>query len=137
MCVGPTCSKSAATQITEMVNNLKTCNKGAFSGRIWLDIEGSQVCFLYATIVCCHFSFFDFHVSFFLNHVSFLSTGWEVLLRIKLGTRYAHDFSFILWLNLCVCVVCIYIICFCSCCVFYFNVIILSLHFSGFGGCLQ
>lgn len=38
----PTCSKSAATQINELVNYLNANCKSAWSGRIWLDIEGTQ-----------------------------------------------------------------------------------------------
>lgn len=38
----PTCSKSAATQMSELVSYLNSKCKTQFSGRIWLDIEGSQ-----------------------------------------------------------------------------------------------
>jgi hypothetical protein len=38
----PTCSKSATTQVGEMVNNLNSNCKREWSGRVWLDIEGSQ-----------------------------------------------------------------------------------------------
>jgi GH25 family lysozyme M1 (1,4-beta-N-acetylmuramidase) len=39
----PTCSKSAATQMSELVSYLNAnCGKPTWSGRIWLDIEGSQ-----------------------------------------------------------------------------------------------
>jgi len=38
----PTCSKSAATQMSELVNYLNSNCKSAWSGRVWLDIEGSQ-----------------------------------------------------------------------------------------------
>lgn len=38
----PTSSKSARTQMTELVNHLSTNCKSAWSGRVWLDIEGSQ-----------------------------------------------------------------------------------------------
>jgi GH25 family lysozyme M1 (1,4-beta-N-acetylmuramidase) len=38
----PTCSKSASSQVNELVSYLKSnCNSG-WSGRVWLDIEGSQ-----------------------------------------------------------------------------------------------
>jgi hypothetical protein len=40
--IGPTCSKSAATQMSELVNYLNSNCKTAWSGRVWLDIEGSQ-----------------------------------------------------------------------------------------------
>lgn len=38
----PTCSKSAATQVSELVSYLTSNCKTAWSGRIWLDIEGTQ-----------------------------------------------------------------------------------------------
>lgn len=38
----PTCSKSAATQVSELVSYLNTNCKSQWSGRIWLDIEGSS-----------------------------------------------------------------------------------------------
>lgn len=38
----PTCSKSAATQMSELVSYLNSNCKSQWSGRIWLDIEGSQ-----------------------------------------------------------------------------------------------
>ena len=38
----PTSSKSARTQMTELVNHLSANCKSAWTGRIWLDIEGSQ-----------------------------------------------------------------------------------------------
>eukprot|EP01036_Dinobryon_divergens_P023120 gene23120-31437_t len=38
----PTCSKSAATQMSELVSYLHTNCKVQWSGRVWLDIEGSQ-----------------------------------------------------------------------------------------------
>lgn len=38
----PTCSTSAQAQMTAMVNNLKTNCASSWSGRVWLDIEGSQ-----------------------------------------------------------------------------------------------
>jgi hypothetical protein len=38
----PTCSKSASTQMGELVNYLNDHCKSHFNGRIWLDIEGSQ-----------------------------------------------------------------------------------------------
>jgi len=41
----PTCSKSAAQQMSELVNYLKTNCPSQWSGRIWLDIEGSQYWF--------------------------------------------------------------------------------------------
>jgi hypothetical protein len=37
----PTCPKSATTQMGELVASLKSCGN-AFTGRIWLDIEGGQ-----------------------------------------------------------------------------------------------
>jgi len=39
---GPTCSKSAATQMSELVTYLDANCKSQWSGRVWLDIEGSQ-----------------------------------------------------------------------------------------------
>lgn len=38
----PTCSKSAATQLSELVSAMQSGCSAAWSGRIWLDIEGSQ-----------------------------------------------------------------------------------------------
>jgi len=38
----PTCSKSAASQMSELVSYLNGNCKSEWSGRIWLDIEGSQ-----------------------------------------------------------------------------------------------
>lgn len=38
----PTCSKSAATQVSELVSYLNANYKIQWSGRIWLDIEGTQ-----------------------------------------------------------------------------------------------
>jgi len=38
----PTCSKSASTQMSELVNYLNSNCKSSWSGRAWLDIEGSQ-----------------------------------------------------------------------------------------------
>lgn len=38
----PTCSASAASQVSTLVNYLNANCKSAWSGRIWLDIEGSQ-----------------------------------------------------------------------------------------------
>ena len=38
----PTCSKSAATQMSELVNYLNANCKTQWSGRVWLDIEGAQ-----------------------------------------------------------------------------------------------
>lgn len=38
----PTCSKSASTQMSELINHLNSNCKSQWSGRIWLDIEGSQ-----------------------------------------------------------------------------------------------
>jgi len=38
----PTCSTSAAGQLTTMLNYLNTNCKSSWSGRVWLDIEGSQ-----------------------------------------------------------------------------------------------
>jgi len=38
----PTSSKSARTQVSELLNHLSSTCKDAWSGRIWLDIEGSQ-----------------------------------------------------------------------------------------------
>jgi hypothetical protein len=38
----PTCSKSAATQVGELVDHLNANCKSQWSGRVWLDIEGSQ-----------------------------------------------------------------------------------------------
>lgn len=38
----PTCSKSAATQMSELVSYLNSNCKSAWSGRVWLDIEGTQ-----------------------------------------------------------------------------------------------
>eukprot|EP01034_Spumella_vulgaris_P028372 gene28374-35217_t len=39
---GPTCSKSANTQMGELVDHLRADCKSKWSGRVWLDIEGSQ-----------------------------------------------------------------------------------------------
>lgn len=39
----PTCSKSAATQMNELVTYINGHCKAQFSGRVWLDIEGTQV----------------------------------------------------------------------------------------------
>lgn len=38
----PTCSKSAATQMSELVSYLKSNCASSWSGRVWLDVEGSQ-----------------------------------------------------------------------------------------------
>jgi hypothetical protein len=38
----PTCSKSASTQMDELLTHLKGNCASTWSGRIWLDIEGSQ-----------------------------------------------------------------------------------------------
>lgn len=38
----PTCSKSAATQMQEMISFINSNCKSTFNGRVWLDIEGSQ-----------------------------------------------------------------------------------------------
>jgi GH25 family lysozyme M1 (1,4-beta-N-acetylmuramidase) len=38
----PTCSSSAASQMNQLVSYLKTNCATAWSGRVWLDIEGSQ-----------------------------------------------------------------------------------------------
>jgi hypothetical protein len=38
----PTCSSSAAAQMNEMLTNLNTNCKSYWSGRVWLDIEGSS-----------------------------------------------------------------------------------------------
>jgi len=38
----PTCSKSASSQLNELVSHLKGNCGSQWSGRIWLDIEGSQ-----------------------------------------------------------------------------------------------
>ena len=40
---GPTCSKSAANQMNELLTHLKSNCGAEWSGRVWLDIEGSQV----------------------------------------------------------------------------------------------
>lgn len=39
---GPTCSKSASTQTGELVSYLKANCASQWSGRVWLDVEGSQ-----------------------------------------------------------------------------------------------
>jgi len=39
---GPTCGSSANSQLTTLVNYLNGNCKAAWSGRVWLDIEGSQ-----------------------------------------------------------------------------------------------
>lgn len=39
---GPTCSKSASTQMGELVTYLSSNCKSEWSGRIWLDIEGTE-----------------------------------------------------------------------------------------------
>ena len=38
----PTCSASAASQLSSMISNLKTNCSSSWSTMIWLDIEGSQ-----------------------------------------------------------------------------------------------
>ena len=38
----PTCSTSASSQLTSMVNYLKANCSASWSGKVWLDIEGSQ-----------------------------------------------------------------------------------------------
>jgi hypothetical protein len=38
----PTCSKSAASQMSELASYLKSNCASAWSGRVWLDIEGTQ-----------------------------------------------------------------------------------------------
>lgn len=38
----PTCSKSAAAQMSELVSHLNGNCKSQWSGRVWLDIEGTQ-----------------------------------------------------------------------------------------------
>jgi len=38
----PTCSRSAAGQLSDLVNHLNSNCKSAWSGRVWLDIEGKQ-----------------------------------------------------------------------------------------------
>jgi hypothetical protein len=38
----PTCSKSATTQMSELVSYINSNCKSQWSGRVWLDIEGSQ-----------------------------------------------------------------------------------------------
>ena len=38
----PTSSKSASTQMGELVNYLNANCKSSWSGRVWLDVEGSQ-----------------------------------------------------------------------------------------------
>lgn len=38
----PTCSSSAASQMQELTSYLNSNCPSAFSGRVWLDIEGSQ-----------------------------------------------------------------------------------------------
>jgi len=38
----PTCSKSASSQMSELVSYLKSNCASAWSGRVWLDIEGTQ-----------------------------------------------------------------------------------------------
>ncbi len=40
--VGPTCSSSAASQMSQLVSYLNSNCKSQWSGRVWLDIEGSQ-----------------------------------------------------------------------------------------------
>ncbi len=40
--IGPTCSSSAASQMSQLVSYLNSNCKSQWSGRIWLDIEGSQ-----------------------------------------------------------------------------------------------
>lgn len=39
---GPTCSISADEQMKTLLNHLNTNCKEAWSGRVWLDIEGTQ-----------------------------------------------------------------------------------------------
>ena len=38
----PTCSASAASQMSQLTSYLSSNCASAFSGRVWLDIEGSQ-----------------------------------------------------------------------------------------------
>ena len=38
----PTCSKSAATQVSETISHLQGCGTGVWNGKLWLDIEGSN-----------------------------------------------------------------------------------------------
>jgi hypothetical protein len=38
----PTCSKSASTQMSELVNYLNDNCKSSWTGRVWIDVEGSQ-----------------------------------------------------------------------------------------------
>ena len=40
--IGPTCSASASSQLSQMVSYLNSNCKSQWSGRVWLDIEGSQ-----------------------------------------------------------------------------------------------
>lgn len=40
--LGPTCSISADEQMKTLLNHLNTNCKEAWSGRVWLDIEGTQ-----------------------------------------------------------------------------------------------
>ena len=39
---GPTCSSSANSQMADLVSYLKSNCASAWSGRVWLDIEGTQ-----------------------------------------------------------------------------------------------
>lgn len=39
---GPTCGKSASTQMGELIAHLNANCQGYWSGRVWMDIEGSQ-----------------------------------------------------------------------------------------------
>ena len=40
--IGPTCSASASSQLSQLVSYLHSHCKSQWSGRVWLDIEGSQ-----------------------------------------------------------------------------------------------
>ncbi len=39
---GPTCSRSASGQLSDLVTHLNSNCKSVWSGRVWLDIEGTQ-----------------------------------------------------------------------------------------------
>jgi hypothetical protein len=56
----PTCSKSAATQMSELVTHLKSNCASTWSGRVWLDIEGSQASNMLSPqplLICSHLYF--------------------------------------------------------------------------------
>jgi len=55
----PTCSASGASQVETTVSNLKSCASTSWSGKLWLDIEGTQ----YWTTASANQAFFNSLVS--------------------------------------------------------------------------